>query len=196
MPSGDGQISALISFIIQCWWPSPRIVPWSSDDTGRTRRGCRGSSIQPWNEARRKRSAMSSLGAVSPASHDSRAMMCVLEHRRADLVEVDDVEVVGLVELAGLGVLGLEQLGVLVVDHRLGDVDLAVEQQLHVEVLVTARSRCRPRPACRAAASTSNSLPKPQAPIFLPAQSAGDGDAGVLPADTSACPSAGRPGRC
>ena len=27
MPFGDGQISGLISFIIQAWWPAPRVEP-------------------------------------------------------------------------------------------------------------------------------------------------------------------------
>ena len=42
----------------------------------------------------------------------------------------------GLVELAGRRVLRLEDLGVLVVDHRLGDIEVALEQARHVEVLL------------------------------------------------------------
>ena len=61
----------------------------------------------------------------------------VLEHGRAFGVVVDDVEVVGLIQLAGLGIGGLEHLRVLVVDHRLGDVDVLRQQQRHVERLVT-----------------------------------------------------------
>ena len=60
----------------------------------------------------------------------------VLEHRGADVVAVDDVEVVGGVELAGVGVDRLQHLGVLVVGHRLGDVDVAGEQAVHVEGLL------------------------------------------------------------
>ena len=59
----------------------------------------------------------------------------VLEHRRAVLLPRDDVEVLGLVELAGGRVLLLEDLGVLVVDHRLRGVDLAGREGLHVELL-------------------------------------------------------------
>ena len=59
----------------------------------------------------------------------------VLEHRRAVLLPRDDVEVIGRVELAGRRVLGLEDLGVLVVDHRLGGVDLAGAEGDHVELL-------------------------------------------------------------
>ena len=75
----------------------------------------------------------------------------------------------GLVELAGLGIRCLQHLGVLVVDHRLGDVDLAVEQQGHVErldhlgvVLVLHEVR-----TSRPAAVTSYSLPKSQTPMLL-----------------------------
>ena len=60
----------------------------------------------------------------------------ILEHGRAHVVPVDDVQVLGLVELAGVGVDRLEHLGVLVVDHRLGGVDLAADQGQHVEVLL------------------------------------------------------------
>ena len=89
----------------------------------------------------------------------------VLQHGGADVVPVDGVEVAGLVQLAGGRVLGLEHLGVLVVDHRLGGVDVPAEQGLHVELLLdqgdvlarvqarlgharrTARTRCR-SPSC------------------------------------------------
>ena len=30
MPFGDGQISGLISFIIQAWWPAPSVDPAST----------------------------------------------------------------------------------------------------------------------------------------------------------------------
>ena len=55
------------------------------------------------------------------------------------------------------------------------------QQAVHVEVLLDQRhvrrpGRDRPRPR---AAKTSYSLPKPQLPMFLPAKSSGDGDAGV-----------------
>ena len=64
--------------------------------------------------------AMSSL--PSSASHDSRPRG-VLQHRRADVVVVDARSGRRAEELAGIGIVGLQQLGVLVVDHRLGDVD-------------------------------------------------------------------------
>jgi hypothetical protein len=42
----------------------------------------------------------------------------------------------GLIQLAGRLVLGLEDLGVLVVDHRLGRVDLTGDEGDHVELLL------------------------------------------------------------
>ena len=62
----------------------------------------------------------------------------VLEHPRANrrIVEVQDVEVRGLIQLAGGRVLGFEDLCVLVVDHRLGDVEVPFQQAGHVEVLL------------------------------------------------------------
>jgi len=72
----------------------------------------------------------------------------VIENGYADVLVVDDVEVFRLVELAGVRVGGLEELGPLVVDHRLGDVDavalrrtaavLGRDQFAHVEVLLHA----------------------------------------------------------
>ena len=59
----------------------------------------------------------------------------ILKHCRADVVEVDDVQILRLVQLTGIGVDRLQHLGVLVVDHRLGGVDIAVEQSIHGEVL-------------------------------------------------------------
>ena len=50
----------------------------------------------------------------------------VLEHGRAEGVEVEDVEVIHAVELPGLGIRLLQQLGELVVGHRLGSVDVPV----------------------------------------------------------------------
>ena len=52
------------------------------------------------------------------------------------VVEVDDREILGRVQLAGLRVLRLQHLGVLVVSHRLRGVELVVEQQRHVEGLL------------------------------------------------------------
>ena len=70
MPSGDGQIRALISFIIHAWWPAPSVEPASvtywTQSSGLSRQW-----IQPRNEARRKRVAMSSL--PSWASQPARA---------------------------------------------------------------------------------------------------------------------------
>ena len=59
----------------------------------------------------------------------------VLEHRRLDLVVIDDIQVVGCVELTCVGIRRLEHLGVLVVDHGLGGIDLVVEQGIHGEIL-------------------------------------------------------------
>ncbi len=59
----------------------------------------------------------------------------VLEHRSPNFVEVDDVEVFRLIELTGVGVDRLQHLGVLVVDHRLGGVDVPIEEGGHCEVL-------------------------------------------------------------
>ena len=59
----------------------------------------------------------------------------VLEHGRADVIPVDDRQVGRLVEGAGRRVHRLENLRVLVVDHRLGGVDLAAQQGQHVEAL-------------------------------------------------------------
>ena len=92
------------------------------------------------------------------------------------VVPVDDVQVLGLVELAGRRVGGLEDLGVLVVDHGLGTSISLVEERDHVEVLddlLVLRSRVAAVSSpgsgrSRRPAVTSNSLPKPQAPTFLP----------------------------
>src|SRR6267143_1182722 len=59
----------------------------------------------------------------------------VLEHPCADLVEVDDVELGRRVKLAGFWVLLFEHLRVLVVDHGLRRIDLAVQKKRHVERL-------------------------------------------------------------
>ena len=59
-----------------------------------------------------------------------------MQHGRAHVVPVDDRQVFGLEQLAGVGIDGLEHLGVLVVDHRLGGVDVAVDERGHVEVLL------------------------------------------------------------
>ena len=59
----------------------------------------------------------------------------VLQHADADLLVADDAEVLRLVQLARVGVDRLEDLGVLVVRHRLGSIDRPVEQRDHVELL-------------------------------------------------------------
>ena len=72
--------------------------------------------------------SVAETGAVGPDG--------VLEHRRADVVPVDDRQVGRGVELTGGGVRRLQYLGVLVVDHRLGGVYLALQQGQHVEALL------------------------------------------------------------
>ncbi|CAB4747593.1 unannotated protein [freshwater metagenome] len=67
----------------------------------------------------------------------------VLQHADTLLFVRDDVEVVGGVELAGLRVLRLEHLCVLVVGHRLGGIDVALEQTDHVELLCHVVDRRR-----------------------------------------------------
>ena len=47
MPSGDGQIRALISFIIHAWWPGAQRGAGVEPCTGRSRPGCRGSRSSP-----------------------------------------------------------------------------------------------------------------------------------------------------
>ena len=59
----------------------------------------------------------------------------VLERARADVRHLDHVQLVELVELVRLRVLLLEHLRELVVGHRRGGVDLAVQEQVHVERL-------------------------------------------------------------
>src|SRR3954447_13301921 len=60
----------------------------------------------------------------------------VLEHSGADVLQLDDVQVVERVELAGLRVLRLEHLRELVVRHRRRSIDLAIQERVHVERLV------------------------------------------------------------
>ena len=67
----------------------------------------------------------------------------VLEHRRACRFHRDHVEVGERVRRAGLRVLALEHLRQLVVGHRGGRVDLALEEQAHVERLVDDLHRAR-----------------------------------------------------
>jgi hypothetical protein len=71
----------------------------------------------------------------------------VLEHARAHLRvgHAEDVQVLERVELPGLRVLRLEDLGELVVRHRRRRVDLVLQEQLHVERLVDDRHVTRVR---------------------------------------------------
>ena len=123
MPFGDGQISGLISFIIQAWWPAPSVEP-CVDGVLDALVGVV-AAVDPALERRLEEARRDVLVAVLGEPRLPREER-VLEHGRAFVVVVDDVEVVGLVQLAGLGVGRLEHLRVLVVDHRLGDVDLAL----------------------------------------------------------------------
>ncbi len=67
----------------------------------------------------------------------------VLEHRRAGFLHRDHVQVVERPELARIRVLHLEHLRELVVGHRRGRVDVAVQEQRHVERLVHDRDVVR-----------------------------------------------------
>ena len=67
----------------------------------------------------------------------------ILEHADSDLLVGDHAEVLGCVQLPGVGILRFEDLGVLVVRHRLGGVDLAFEQADHVELLLDERDVVR-----------------------------------------------------
>ena len=60
----------------------------------------------------------------------------ILQHGSANILVIDHVEVFGLVEFAGVGVGGFEHLGIFVIDHGLGGVDLFVEQQCHIKGLL------------------------------------------------------------
>src|SRR4051812_37133748 len=70
MPLAEGQMSGLISFIIHAWWPAPSVDPASvtywTQSAGWSRQYC-----QPWNDAARNLTAMSSLPGW--ASHAARA---------------------------------------------------------------------------------------------------------------------------
>ena len=61
---------------------------------------------------------------------------CVLQHGGTNVIPVDDVEVLGLEQFASLGIDGLQHQGVLVVDHGLSGIDIAIDQRRHVEVLL------------------------------------------------------------
>jgi hypothetical protein len=65
----------------------------------------------------------------------------VLEHCRADLVPVDDVEVGGLVQLARGRVDRLEHERVFVVDHRLRGHHVTLQEAVHREGLLHVRDR-------------------------------------------------------
>ena len=60
----------------------------------------------------------------------------VLKHRRADVVEIDDAQIFGLVQFAGFGIDRFEDLGVFIVCHCFGGIHFAVEQERHVERLL------------------------------------------------------------
>ncbi len=70
MPSGAGQTSLLISFIIQARWPRPQMLPRSMEYWTQSS-GLSRQYIQPRNEAWRNRIATSELFPSS--SHDCRA---------------------------------------------------------------------------------------------------------------------------
>ena len=183
MPFGDGQISGLISFIIHAWWPAPSVEP-GVDGVLDAVVGVV-AAVDPALERGPEEARRDVLVAVLVEPRLAGEER-VLEHRRADVVVVDDVEVVGLVQLAGLRVVRLEDLRVLVVDHRLGDVDLALTaaaamSKAWMTFVVVGRLASRPVALRGAPAVTSNSLPKSQTPTFLPAKSAGLGDVRVLP---------------
>ena len=61
---------------------------------------------------------------------------CVLEHGSAHIVPVDDIQVGWLIQLAGVGVDCLQHLCVLIVDHGLGSVNVAVQQCRHIKGLL------------------------------------------------------------
>ena len=132
MPLADGQISGLISFIIQAWCPAPSVEP-ASVTYWTHLAGLSRQNIQPWNDAVRNLVAMSSLPGL--ASHAARAQRASWSMAVPTSLKFDDVQVLRLVELARVGVGGLQHLRVLVVDHGLGGVDLLVQQQRHVERL-------------------------------------------------------------
>ena len=75
-------------------------------------------------------------GALQPRAGREQA---VFKHAGTCVLHLDDVQFGERVELAGLRVLGLKHLGEFVVGHRRGRVDLALEQQVHVERLLHDR---------------------------------------------------------
>ena len=63
----------------------------------------------------------------------------VLQHADAELLVGDDVEILGLEQLAGLRVGRLEHQCVLVVRHRLGSLDVSGDERRHVATLLDMR---------------------------------------------------------
>ena len=110
---GDGQIRALISFIIQAWWPAPSVRA-GREDVIHALGGVVAAEDPALQLAGRNLTAMSSLpGCASHAGRAKTASWSIAVPTR--VVEVDDVEVACLVERARVRVLRLEDLGVLVV---------------------------------------------------------------------------------
>ena len=134
MPSGDGQISLLISFICHSWWLLPSCDP-AATTRSRHSSGLSRQNTQPSIDAATKRVGDVGVRRVvgEPAGVGPDR---VLQHADAELLVGDHAEVLGRVQLAGVRVRRLEHLGVLVVRHRLGGVDVSVEQADHVELLL------------------------------------------------------------
>src|SRR3990172_8175085 len=79
MPLGDGQISLLISLSCQRMWLSPRVGPAANTSVTQASKLSR-QNTQPLYEARRKRTATSSLPAperYAPVAHTASCNMAV-----------------------------------------------------------------------------------------------------------------------
>ena len=163
-------MSLLISFICHSWWLAPSFDP-AATTMSRHASALSRQYAQPSIDAATNRTAVSRY-ASSDVQLRGVGPDGVLQHADADFLVRDDVEVVGCVQLAGVRVLGLEHLGVLVVRHRLGGVDVPGEQADHVELLLDeldvggrveaglgrarrrSRTRCR-SPSCRSSCRRS-----------------------------------------
>ena len=107
MPLGAGQISLLISFIIQRWWPSPSVGPLSRTVSTHSS-GLSRQKTQPRKLALRNRLAMSSL--PSSEIQSSRDEDAVLEGAGSEVGHLHDVQLVERVQLARVRVLRFEHL--------------------------------------------------------------------------------------
>ena len=131
MPFEFGQMSLLISFICHSLVALAERRAVLEHDVRALRDVV--AAVDPAAVGRRDEAHRDVAVGAHPALVGEQA---VLEHPGAFVLQLEDVEIVQRVELAGRRVLRLEDLRELVVRHRRGRLDLPLEERDHVERLV------------------------------------------------------------